>query len=374
MRNRSLPARVSLWTWTGLASVAWMGAWFGYPDKVLYFGIPAILFLAVGALLTVRVRGNLIGPVLMVGASAWLFYDVGTAYAAASLQRGPFPAEYLAAWLGVWTGPIAYLMIPVLLVLFPDGSFTGRRRWFLPLFALALAITLIGAAMIWGLPAEALVDEQALKTVEDDAVLGLAFSFSWILAIPAALSLALRYRASTRLVRQQTKWLLASVLLAPAVGVLSLQFLDTRFEDLIVVVVVSTLPASIAVAVLRYRLYDLGRLVSRTVAYTLVIASLGALFAVSVVFIPNELMDSTAPSWLVAGSTLFVAALFNPIRRRIQTWVDRRFNRSRYDAASVMDRFASTLRDPLDPGDVIEGWLGVTTETMQPSSVGVWVR
>ena len=76
----------------------------------------------------------------------------------------------------------------------------------------------------------------------------------------------------------------------------------------------------------------------------------------------------------VAAFTLAVAALFNPVRKRVQVWVDRRFNRSRYDAERVMDEFAGSLQDRVDPDGVVEGWLGVVSETMQPSSVGVWVR
>ncbi len=140
----SRPVRWALWGWTATASAAWIGAWFDYPDKVIEFGIPAILFLVVGSLLTIRVRGNLIGPVLVIGASAWLIYDIGRAYATASLERGPFPLEHLAAWLGAWTGPVAFLMVPVLLTLFPDGRFSGRRRWFLAPFGLVIGLVLVG--------------------------------------------------------------------------------------------------------------------------------------------------------------------------------------------------------------------------------------
>jgi hypothetical protein len=78
--------------------------------------------------------------------------------------------------------------------------------------------------------------------------------------------------------------------------------------------------------------------------------------------------------WVVAATTLAVAALFNPLRKRIQGWVDRRFNRSRYDAEHVMDEFASSLRDRVDPEGVVDGWVGVVSETMQPSAQGLWVR
>lgn len=96
-------------------------------------------------------------------------------------------------------------------------------------------------------------------------------------------------------------------------------------------------------------------------------------FAAGVVWIPS-LLDLGDSPLLVAGSTLAVAGLFNPVRRRVQGWVDRRFNRSRYDAARVMDEFAGSLRDEVDANAVIDGWVGVVSETMQPEAVGVWVK
>jgi hypothetical protein len=101
---------------------------------------------------------------------------------------------------------------------------------------------------------------------------------------------------------------------------------------------------------------------------------LGLLFAIGVVVVPNVAMSGETPPWLVAATTLAVAALFNPVRRRIQGWVDRRFNRSRYDAERVMDRFSGSLRDQVDPDQVVNGWVDVVEDTMEPSSLGLWVR
>jgi uncharacterized membrane protein YbhN (UPF0104 family) len=132
------------------------------------------------------------------------------------------------------------------------------------------------------------------------------------------------------------------------------------------------IPAAIGVAITRYRLYEIDRLISRTVSYLLVIGLLVGVYAGLVallqVFVPSD------NPLVVAASTLAVAALFNPVRKRIQDWVDRRFNRSRYDAERVMDSFASTLRDRVEVGDVVDGWVGVVSETMQPTAVGVWIR
>ena len=359
------------WIWAVSLSVAWVGAALNYPDQVLIdFGIPAILFLGVGALLATRVRRNLIGPSLIVGSSAWLVYDVGRAYASASLERGPFPLENLAAWLGAWTGVLAFLMIPVLLVLFPDGRFTGRRRWFIPFFGFVLALIVTGAVLLWGLPTTTLVGALAMSDVTAYGWVDVAYPLSWLMAIPAALSLIVRYRRSSRVEQLQTRWFLASVISAPLLAFLGVRLLDDRWHSWVVALAVSLLPIAIGVAVLRYRLYDLGRVVSRTVTYAVVVGLLAGVVALAATTVGTRFSDPL----VVAATTLAVAAAFNPLRRRVQIWVDRRFNRSRYDAERVMDEFAGSLREETNAEEVVDGWVDVVSDTMEPVTIGVWVR
>lgn len=365
--------------WVVLLSIAWLISFLHYysSGKVLPIGPPAMIFLVVGAFLVTRVRGNLIGPFIVVGASLALIYDIGTAFATASIESGfDWPGEYVAAWLGAWTGPIAFLTLPILLVLFPDGRFTGRRRWFIPLFSVVIGLALIGAARLWGIPGGDLVSVEEggrLGNYQEYEIFGLAYPAAALLAIPAGISLLLRYRKSGTEQRQQIRWLATAVVLAPVLGFVFARVFS-GVEDLILVLAVSAFPLAVGVAVLRYRLYDLDRLVSRTVAYTIVVALLGALFALAVVVVPNWIGGNEAPPWLVATATLSAAAAFNPLRKRILGLVDRRFNRSRYDVELVMDTFAASLRGGVDADSVLLGWIGVVSETMQPSSVGVWVR
>ena len=132
----------------------------------------------------------------------------------------------------------------------------------------------------------------------------------------------------------------------------------------------STIPVAIGFAVFRYRLYDIDRIISRTLAYAIVIGVLAAIYVGLVTAIGSQFESSLS----VATSTLAVAALFNPLRRRVQDWVDRHFNRSAYDTGQVMDDFAESLRDEVDAGSVVEGWVEVVEETMQPEVVSLWVR
>jgi hypothetical protein len=132
------------------------------------------------------------------------------------------------------------------------------------------------------------------------------------------------------------------------------------------------IPVTIGIAITRYRLYEMDRLLSRTVTYAVVIVLLTAVYFGAIAVL-TTVLPSDSPL-AVAASTLAAAALFTPLRRRVQGWVDRRFNRSRYDTEKVMDRFTDGLRDEVDGDEMVRGWLSVVSQTMQPTFAGVWVR
>jgi hypothetical protein len=177
--------------------------------------------------------------------------------------------------------------------------------------------------------------------------------------------------------RQQLKWftyaatlmilfLLLSDYLLPQSGVL----------ELLYGLVVALVPVAAGVAVLRYRLYDIDRLINRTLVYGLLTALLGGVYA-AVVLLLGQLfggIGAEPPSWLVAGATLAVAALFQPARRRIQQVVDRRFNRRRYNAARTVETFSARLRDQIDLDTLTVELLAVVDQTMQPTRASLWLR
>jgi hypothetical protein len=186
-------------------------------------------------------------------------------------------------------------------------------------------------------------------------------------------SMVVRARRSRGLERQQLKWFAASAVAIAVVFPLSILIVGNGSIGAPLFVL---LPISCAVAVLRYRLYDLGRLVGRTVTYTLVTAALVVVYAVGVVTLGEalRLVDTGAGGDLaVAMSTLLVAALFRPLRSRAQRLVDRRFNRSRYDAQRTLDGFARRLRDEVDLAVLTEEVNGVVTTTVDPRHVGLWL-
>jgi hypothetical protein len=135
---------------------------------------------------------------------------------------------------------------------------------------------------------------------------------------------------------------------------------------------VASIPVAVTMAITRHRLYKIDRLISRTVSYALIIGLLAAVYALGLTGL-STLLDAESPL-VVAASTLAAAALFNPLRRRVQAIVDHRFNRSHYDAEVVVSVFTGSLRDEVDPKRLLGGWIAVVEETMHPVSAGVWVR
>jgi hypothetical protein len=199
------------------------------------------------------------------------------------------------------------------------------------------------------------------------SVVGIAGLVLWLASMLAALvSLVLRFRASRGTERQQLRWVVAGAAGAVAGLLVGMAGVVTTY------IAVLCLPVGVAVAVLRYRLWDLDRLISRTVAYALVTALLVLPYLV-IVPVASRLLEGSG-SLAVAAATLAVAALFQPLRRRVQTLVDRRFNRRRYDAARTVDTFAARLRDQLDLDALHGELLGVVEQTVQPTRASLWLR
>jgi hypothetical protein len=339
-------------------------------------------FLVVGCLILVRRPGNVIG---------WIFTAVGLLTMIGGLVEpyakyayvthpGSLPAPLFADWIEGWIWmPTIVLMCVFPLLLFPTGrSLSPRWR---PVAWLAAATT-AGYAVFDALsPTLELEDGRTVANPIGVAGVGdvdetldtVLTSLILLLLLVAVCSLVVRFRRSHGTERQQLKWFTyagALVLLSPLGG-----FLLPNLGNLPFVVVVA-LPIAVGIAILRYRLYDIDRLINRTLVYGLLTVSLGLLYA-SAVLVLGQLfggIGAEPPSWAVAGATLAVAALFQPARRRIQRVVDRRFNRRRYDAAKTIERFSARLRDEVDLDTLSAELLGVVDQTMQPTTASLWLR
>jgi hypothetical protein len=187
-------------------------------------------------------------------------------------------------------------------------------------------------------------------------------------------SLVIRFRGSRGEERQQLKWFTYACALLPlaALG----DFLPGPVGDLLFAAVVLLLPVATGIAILRHRLYDIDRLINRTLVYGLLTAVLAGVYAGAVLVLGQVFggVGRDPPSWAVAGATLAVAALFQPARRRIQAVVDRRFNRRKYDAARTVEVFSRRLREEIDLDTLSAELLAVVHETVQPATASLWLQ
>jgi hypothetical protein len=211
-------------------------------------------------------------------------------------------------------------------------------------------------------------------------------NFSWLFGtvgmVLGAASLLVRYRRSHGVERQQLKWIALSGLIAALGGLAILINLfvriplieNTLVAPALIVVGLGSLPLTSTIAILRYRLYDIDRIISRTVSYALITAVLGAVFVVVAVAPVTFFGSADSPDWVVAIATLMIVAMFRPVRRRVQNAVDRHFNRARYNAAHTIEAFNAHLREQVDIDELGVELRDVVSRTMQPTSVSLWLK
>jgi hypothetical protein len=269
--------------------------------------------------------------------------------------------------------------------LFPEGRLlSGRWRPLLWMAALSTAIVAVGLALEPG-PLDEFPVVRNPFGIEVGPVMNLIGSvgiLGMVLCLLAAgLSLVLRLRRSRGVQRQQLKWVAYAAAVVAIVQVGSIMyFLVFRTSPMVLAVLViaalAAIPVAAAIAILKYRLYDIDRLINRTLVYGVLTALLAVVYA-AMVLIPAQLVGGSGaepPTWVVAGATLAVAALFQPARLRIQQGVDRRFNRRKYDTAQTIEAFSARLRDQVDLDTLAAELLTVVDQTMQPTTASFWLR
>lgn len=263
-----------------------------------------------------------------------------------------------------------------LTLLFPTGQPpTPRWSWVLWLGGLGTLSQVVRPVYLAvDIPLADLADGPTGSSLVDS--ISLLGQLAVVLAIVAALvGLIIRFIKATGVEKLQMKYVVVPFASLAGFWVVESIWQGSTLAILLLGFGGVTLPLAIVASITRYRLYDIDRIVSRTVTYLVVAALLSFVFAVGVVMIPSLVMGTrSAPPLAVAASTLAVAALFNPLRKLIQASVDRRFNRAKYDAERVMVEFAGSLRDEIDVDEILGGWRSVVTDTMQPAASGVWVR
>ena len=340
-----------------------------------------LAFASVGALVASARPGNAIGWLLCgtgVLAGAEL---VSSQYAIYGLLTDPgsLPRPELGAWLYGWTGFLAACATATfVLMLFPDGRLPSPAWRPLP-WLTSIGIVVAAASLaFWPGPLlltpyveNPLGFAAASDVVVFTGLLGLGLVLG--ATVLSVASLALRYRRARGIERQQIKWIAyAAGMHAVAFAVLMLQITS---EAALVVLMASTIPIATGIAILRHRLYDIDVLIKRTVVYGGTSAAIALVFFASILALQAVLRPLTAGSELaIAASTLGSLALFQPIRRRIQDAVNRRFDRSRYDASFAFDAFADQLRDEVDLDEVRADLIGAVRQTMAPAHASLWLR
>ena len=362
----------------------------GVPQIVAVLALAALVlaFSTVGALIVARRPGNAIGWILCAAGLTIGATTLASGYAVFSLA-GPsrLPGTEWAAWFAYWiwvpgVGPAMTFG----LLLFPDGRLPSRRwrvvGW---LAVLALATLAFGSAFTPGPLSDypevtnplglALLKESVL---EDGGV-------GWVLlpasVVISAVSIAVRYRRATGEERQQIKWFVfASVLLAVGWSAQNVTSgsgeLQVTFSYLLGITSLLGIPVAVGIAILRHRLYDIDHIINRTLVYGALTAMLALVYLGGVVLLQQAFRGLTGQESQLAivASTLAIAALFNPLRGRIQTFIDRRFYRRKYDARKTLEAFSNKLREETDLDALNNEMVGVVRETMQPAHISLWLR
>ena len=382
-----MSARASAWlAWSSFALLALLilavGSILRSPDasSFLLFALIAAPFALVGALVASRRPRNPIGWLFLAFAVVAAFAASADRYASYALVEHPssLPGGDWVAWLasGIWHPAFGFFVFAFLL--FPDGRLPSAR-W-RPVAWIAAANYLVGGVigLLWGpLFGEFFPYAEPPFRLPDYFVVEVAFAVflyvNFALLALSAVSLVLRLRRAAGVERQQLKWFVYAVALFALVFPPSIIVLG---DGRLIVFLLPLVPAAAGIAILRYRLFDIDVVINRTLVYGALTVMLAAAYIATVVasqYVFRALTGQESQLAIVA-STLTIAALFVPLRRRVQGFVDRRFYRRKYDAAKTLEAFNARLREETDLDALSSDVVGVVRRTMQPAHVSLWLR
>jgi hypothetical protein len=361
-------------------------------------GLAVASLVTTGAFLVSRLPRHRIGWLLLLGGMGLAASGAtsGLADYGLAVHPGSVPGAIWVAWVSQWTWAPEIACLFILLPLFYPSGKLPSPRW-RAVVGIGAALVLVGgvasAMSPWAPDPFPVVNPLALGGTAGNVMSFLNNVVGTVLVVSggalAVASLLVRYRRGSGIERAQLKWFAA---VATVTGVAALVNIATNSSsgapastgilgfisaasNVLLFGGLALLPLAIGVAVLRYRLYEIDRLISRTLAYGLVTVVLLAVFGGAILALQALLSPLTGGNTLaVAGSTLLVAALFQPLRRRVQALVDRRFNRSRYDAQVAVESFSTRLRDQVDLDTLQGSLLTIVEATLEPTTSGLWLR
>jgi hypothetical protein len=355
-----------------------------WAENVLF----SIGYSTVGAVIVPRISAE--NPI------GWLFCAIGFLWAvvhfigeyaiyALLAEPGSLPAGELASWVYSWLWVPGLGLLAFLGLLFPNGRLPSARwRWFA---RLSVLLTLVGAVLAAFSPGPIVLGLPAIRNPLGIDGLPNAYKpvqvLMLVLIAAAVVSLLLRQLYARGVERQQTKWFTYTSAVA-ASGAILQYIISEPFELVwlggvgyaLVLIGLVGIPISMGIAITRYRLYEIDLLVNRTLVYGSLTAMLVALYFVGIVVLRRVfvLLTGQQSTLAVVASTLLIAALFTPLRRSIQGFIDRRFYRSKYGARKTLEAFSAKLRNDSDLDALSDDLVGVVRETMQPAHVSLWLR
>ena len=325
----------------------------------------------------------------------WLWLSLGLIFAFVFLAE-PYAAYALVAEPGSLPAPrmvnsmlalgwgMAVTLLPFVLLLFPTGRLPSRRWRFLAWVIVAAGTVMLPLGFFSSYSGQGPVKNPfAVSGVVGETISAIVLGAIMIVfssLILSALSLVVRYHRASGLERQQLKWVVLAAVLLGGLIVADQLGLDRLLGDtlwnLVDVATSAGLYVAVGIAILRYRLYDIDIIINRTLVYGSLTATLAALYFGAIVVFQRlfVLLTGEQSTLAVVASTLLIAALFNPLRRRVQGFVDHRFYRRKYDARMTLEAFSVKLRDETDLQTLNNDLVGVVTETMQPAHVSLWLR
>jgi hypothetical protein len=362
-----------------------------HPDVPIYPFWPVNTLLAlgnsiVGAVVASRRPEHPIGWLMCASGFVWGVVHFSGEYAIYALlaQPGSLPVGKAVAWFFTWLWAPAMSLVVFLGLLFPTGQLP-TRRW-RPFAWLSLLITLIVIGLSVFAPGPIL----GLGSIHNPlGIEGWPSLYEPLQSVMLALifvgaaSMLGRLRRARGVERQQIKWPAYTVMVAASGGVITYtvsEAIGGRWLQLagfvIFIAALVGFPTSIGIAIVRYRLYDIDRIINRTLVYGALTALLVAVYVASVLSLQGALraMTGQKSQLAIVAATLLIAALFTPLRRRIQSFIDRRFYRSKYDARKTLEAFSAKLRHETDLDALSDDLVGVVRETMQPAHVSLWLR
>jgi hypothetical protein len=347
-----------------------------------------VIDVTVGAVVASRRPENPVGWLLCLSGVAVGTSSFTSQYAIYALLAQPnsLPAGEVMAWIAAWMLPIMSGLQVSYLLLFPTGRLPSRRwRWLAWLTVAYILVGVITAAFSPGAYQSSLGPIRNPLGIEGFTQFykAVVYTMAPTLFIAAAISLFIRLRRAVGVERQQLKWLAyAAGVFAVAIVLISISIaIDTPrwyvwVASAIFVAVTPGVPVAIGIAILRYRLYEIDIIINRTLVYATLTVLLAGVYELSIVLLQEAFRALTGQhsGLAIVASTLLIAALFAPFRRRIQSFIDRLFYRKKYDAAKTLEAFSAKLRDETDLQALSNQVVEVVRRTMQPAHVSLWLR